>query len=90
MQVPPKIQDGNFQQVLARKLGRNADKRTKTWVENMVPALQALTLLRVPCCYMSTLLKPVSHREIHTFCDAINETISMVPYLRTIQCDENM
>ena len=42
--------------------------------------------VRVPRCFTSASLKAVSHHELHTFCDAFNEVIDAVSYLRTIHC----
>ena len=50
-------------------------------------ALQALTLLMVPCCYTIASSTGVRRRELHTFCDASNDTIGAVAYLRTVQRD---
>ena len=55
----------------------------ETWCK----ALQALTLLRVPRCYTIASSSAVRRRELHTFCDASNDAIGAVSYLRTIQHD---
>ena len=55
--------------------------------EDWCQTLRALTLVRVPRYYTSASLKAFSHRELHTFCDASNEAIGAVSYLRTIHCD---
>ena len=50
-------------------------------------ALQALTLLRVPRCYTVVSSTGVKKQELHTFCDASNNAIGAVSYLRTVQHD---
>ena len=53
-------------------------------------ALQALTLLMVPRCYTMASSTGVRRRELHTFCDASNDAIGAVAYLRTVQRDESI
>ena len=53
----------------------------KAWCK----ALQALMLLMVPSCYTMASSTGVRRRELHTFCDASNDTIGAVLYLRTVQ-----
>ena len=53
-------------------------------------ALQALTLLTVPRCYTMAPSTGVRRRELHTFCDASNDAIGAVSYLRTVQHDGNI
>ncbi|KAK2568828.1 hypothetical protein P5673_006873, partial [Acropora cervicornis] len=50
-------------------------------------ALQALTLLMVPCCYTMASSTGVRRREVHTFCDTSNDAIGVVSYLRAVQDD---
>ena len=59
-----------------------------TW-EAWCQTLQALATLRVPHCYTTIPSNAVSRRELHTFCDASNEAIGVVSYLRTIQDNGN-
>ena len=50
-------------------------------------ALQALTLLMVPRCDTMASSTGVRRRELHTFCDASNDAIGAVSYLRAVQHD---
>ena len=53
-------------------------------------ALQALTLLMVPRCYTMASSTGVRRQELHTFCDASNDAIGAVAYLRTVQHNESI
>ena len=50
-------------------------------LEAWCKALQALMLLRVPCCYTSTPSTAVRRGELHTFSDASNYAIKGVSHL---------
>ena len=63
-----------------------AEEQRPTW-EAWCKALQALTLLMVPRCYTVASSTGVRRREVHTFCDASNNAIGAVSYLRAVQDD---
>ena len=63
-----------------------AEEQRPTW-EAWCKALQPLTLLMVPRCYTVASSTGVRRREVHTFCNASNDAIGAVSYLRTVQDD---
>ena len=62
------------------------EEQRPAW-EAWCKALQALTLLMVPRCYTMASYTGVRRWELHTFCDASNDAIGAVAYLRTVQHD---
>ena len=63
-----------------------AEEQRPTW-EACCKALQALMLLMVPCYYTMASSTAVRRREVLTFCDASNDAIRVVSYLRAVQDD---
>ena len=63
-----------------------AEEQKPTW-EACCKALQALMLLMVPCYYTMASSTAVRRREVLTFCDASNDAIRVVSYLRAVQDD---
>ena len=62
------------------------EERRPAW-ELWCQSLLALDQIRVPRAYSSKPLNAANRVELHTFCDASNEVIGAVSYLKSVQGD---
>ena len=65
------------------------EEQRPVW-EHWRQSLLALDQVRVPHAYSSSLLNAAHRVELHTFCDASNEAIGAVSYLKSVHDDRHV